>query len=80
MNVSSFTAQFDNEETCIKYFKSERDKIEVTCNRCNHKEHFWIKSIWSYECKKCRIRTSLRCGTILHNSNLSFIVWYKTMF
>jgi len=80
MNVFSFTAQFDNEVSCREHFKLERDKIGVNCRRCQHDQHYWIKSQWSYECKKCRSRTSLRSGTIMQNSNLSFLIWYKTMF
>lgn len=37
-------------------------------------------SEWSYECKACRSRTSLQSGTIMQSSNLSFLIWYKTMF
>jgi len=80
MNIFSFSAHFDSEESCRNHFKSERDKIGVECRRCKHTEHYWIKSQWSYECKKCRSRTSLRSGTIMQSSNLSFLIWYKTMF
>jgi len=80
MNIFSFTAHFGSEEDCRNHFKSERDKIGVVCKRCGHTEHYWIKSQWSYECKKCRSRTSLRSGTIMQSSNLSFLIWYKTMF
>ena len=80
MNVFSFTAQFDTELSCREHFKFERDKIGINCRRCQHDQHYWIKSQWSYECKKCRSRTSLRSGTIMQNSNLSFLIWYKTMF
>lgn len=80
MNLFSFTTHFGSEEACRIHFKQERDKIGVICKRCGHSEHFWIKSRWSYECKKCRSRTSLRSGTIMQSSNLSFLVWYKTMF
>lgn len=80
MNLFSFTAHFDNEEACRNHFKSQRDKEGVVCRECNHTEHYWIKSIWSYECKNCRSRTSLRSGTIMQSSNLSFLVWYKTIF
>lgn len=79
MDIFSFTAHFGTDEDCRNHFKVERDKIGVTC-KCGHTEHFWIKSRWSYECKKCRSRTSLRSGTIMENSNLSFLIWYKTMF
>lgn len=80
MNIFTFTAHFDSEEACKDHFKAERDKIGVTCTKCGHKEHYWIKSRWSYECKACRHRTSLRSGTIMQGSNLSFMIWYKTMF
>lgn len=79
MNIFSFTAHFDSEEDCRNHFKEQRDKQGVTC-KCGHTDHFWIKSIWTYECKKCRSRTSLRSGTIMQSSNLSFLTWYKTMF
>ncbi len=79
MNLFSFTAHFGDEESCRLHFKEQRDKIGVTC-KCGSINHFWIKSIWSYECKSCRSRTSLRSGTIMQSSNLSFLIWYKTMF
>lgn len=79
MNLFDFTANFGSEESCRLHFKEERDKIRVQC-KCGSKEHFWIKSRWSYECKKCRSRISLRSGTIMQSSNLSFLIWYKTMF
>lgn len=79
MNLFNFTANFESEESCRNHFKEERDKIGVEC-KCGSKEFFWIKSRWSYECKECRKRISLRSGTIMQSSNLSFLVWYKTMF
>jgi len=80
MNIFTFTAHFNSEESCRDHFKAERDKIGVVCTKCGHKEHYWIKSRWSYECKECRHRISLRSGTIMQGSNLSFMIWYKTMF
>lgn len=80
MNIFSFTTHFSSEDSCRAHFKEERDKIGVKCHRCGHTEHYWIKSRWSYECKSCRSRTSLRSGTIMQGSNLPFLVWYKTIF
>ena len=59
----NFTANFGSEEACRLHFKDQRDKIGVEC-KCGSKEHFWIQSRWSYECKKCRSRISLRSGTM----------------
>jgi hypothetical protein len=80
MNLFSFTAHFGSEEACRQHFKQERDKIGIVCSKCGGIDHFWIKSRWSYECKSCRSRTSLRSGTIMQSSNLPFLVWYKAMF
>lgn len=80
MDIFSFTTHFSDEQSCRDHFKGERDKLGVKCHRCGHDQHYWIKSRWSYECKACRSRTSLRRGTIMQDSNLSFLVWYKTMF
>ncbi len=35
MNIFSFTANFDSEESCHSHFKEERDKIGVVCRRCS---------------------------------------------
>ena len=75
-----FTAEFDSEESCRTHFKEERDKIGVICKKFSNTTHYWIKSQWSYECKVCSSRTSLRSGTVMQSSNLSFLIWYKTMF
>lgn len=80
MNLFTFSAHFGDENACRQHFKEERDKIAVVCQRCGCKNHYWIKSRWSYECKSCRSRTSLRSGTIMQGSNLSFLIWYRAMF
>lgn len=79
MNLFNFTANFSSEEACRFHFKEVREKVGVEC-KCGCKEHFWIQSRWSYECKNCRSRISLRSGTIMQSSKLSFLTWYKTMF
>ncbi|MDV3858714.1 IS1595 family transposase [Elizabethkingia anophelis] len=80
MNLFSFTAHFGSEEDCRRHFKSQRDLQGVRCAKCGCTDHYWKKDKWSYECKSCKYRTSLKKGTIMENSNLSFLIWYKTMF
>jgi hypothetical protein len=47
---------------------------------CGSAHHYRIKSRWSYGVKV--IATTLLCATevIIQSSNLSFPIWYKTMF
>ncbi|MBT8243616.1 MAG: IS1595 family transposase [Winogradskyella sp.] len=80
MNIFSFTAEFGSEEECRLHFKQERDTQGVFCKKCGCNDHYWLKNKWSYQCKACKFRTSLRSGTIMENSNLSFLIWYRTMF
>ncbi|AJA70358.1 Transposase zinc-ribbon domain [Myroides sp. A21] len=79
-NLFTFSAEFTSEEACRLHFKEQRDKLGVTCQRCGHDAHYWIQSRWSYKCKKCRSRMTLKSGTIMEYSKLSFLIWYKTMF
>jgi len=59
-------------------FKEQRDKEGVICNRCGGSQHYWLKNKCAYQCKSCEARQTLKSGTIMENSNLSFLVWYKT--
>ena len=43
MNLFSFSAHFGTEEDCRNHFKSERDKIGVTC-KCGSTEHFGLRA------------------------------------
>ena len=80
MNIFTFTAHFGDETTCRLDFKAQRDKQGVVCKKCGCTDHYWKKDKWSYECKSCKFRTSLRSGTIMQSSKLSFLVWYRAMF
>ena len=80
MNIFSFGVQFTDEKSCRLHFKEQRDKQGVICKRCQGTDHYWLINKWSYQCKSCNSRTSLRSGTIMESSKLSFMVWYKTIF
>jgi hypothetical protein len=80
MNIFSFAAHFGSEEACRYHFKEQRDKEGVTCKKCGNEDHYWRQDKWSYECKSCKFRTSLRSGTIMQSSKLSFLTWYKAIF
>jgi transposase-like protein len=76
MNFQTFFKEFPNEEACKNHFKSYRDKSGVTCKKCGCKDHYWLSTISYYKCKECGFRTSLKSGTVMENSKLSFTYWY----
>ena len=77
MNLFDFSERFRNEEDCILYFKETREKLGVKCSKCGHKEHYWKKNKLLFQCKKCGNRMALRSNTVLENSHLPYMYWFK---
>ena len=79
MNLLDFSSYFPNEESCIEHFKLQREKVGICCKKCNNKTHYWKKDKVAFQCKKCGYRTALRSGTVLENSHLPYLHWYKAI-
>ena len=79
MKIQDFFKKFPDEASCKAHFKSERDKQGVVCKRCQHQDHYWLSTRDQYQCKKCKFRTTLRSGTLLHGSQLPYYYWYFGM-
>lgn len=76
MNLIKFIESFPDEASCRAKFKEFRDTQGVICRKCGCIDHYWLKTIEKYQCKKCKTRTSLRSGTIMQASNLPFMHWF----
>ena len=76
MNLIKFIESFPDEASCRIKFKEYRDTQGVICRKCGSTDHYWLKTIEKYQCKKCKTRTSLRSGTIMQASNLPFRHWF----
>jgi hypothetical protein len=79
MNALVFTQRFPDETACREHYRDMRIKQGVVCKKCGGKDHYWLSSKWQFECKVCHFRTTLRSGTVMENSNLSFRIWYLTI-
>jgi hypothetical protein len=79
MKIQDFFKKFPNELSCKVHFKSERDKQGVVCKKCEHQDHYWLSTREQYQCKKCKHRTPLRSGTLLHGTQLPYYYWYLAM-
>lgn len=77
MKLINFSEVFPTEESCKLHFKAVREKQGIVCAKCGCKKHYWLKSKWVYQCRDCGFRMSLKKGTIMENSNLSFRTWYQ---
>ena len=80
MNILEFMAQFPDEDSCKEYYYQKRLKEGVTCKKCQCQRHHWLASIEQFHCRCCGFRTTLRSGTVMENSRLSFQTWFLIFF
>ena len=79
MSLIIFISEFPDEQSCKNKFKEYRDQAGVVCAKCNGTQHYWKSDKEQYECKKCKTRTTLKSGTVLHKSKLPYRYWFITM-
>ena len=79
MKLIEFIEKFPDEQSCRDAFKEYRLKVGVKCRKCGNTEHYWMKTVEQFQCKQCRTRTTLRSGTVMQDSNLSFRIWFVVM-
>jgi len=75
MTLADFHKEFPDEKSCIDYFKSQRLSHGLTCKSCGTKEFSFRNSKLRFYCISCNKSFSLKSGTVMENSNLSFMTW-----
>lgn len=80
MKLKEFMTKFAEEDACKEYFHDVRMKEGVICKKCKCEKHYWLKSKWQFKCSSCGFRTTLKSGTVMENSRLSFQKWFFIMF
>jgi len=76
MNLIDFIKRFPTEQACVNHFRKRKEAGVIQCERCGGIIHYWLENKLMYECKGCKRRTSLRSGTMLVHTKLSFQYWY----
>jgi hypothetical protein len=79
MKLIDFFKQFPDEQSRKDYFREHRQKEGIKCRNCKGTTHYWMKTIEQFQCKACRTRTTLRSGTVMESSNLSYRDWFIAM-
>ena len=80
MRILDYITHFSNEASCKDYFYRIRLKQGVICKKCNSEKHYWLSNRAQFECSECKFRTTLRSGTVMENSRLSFQTWFLIFF
>ncbi len=79
MKIFDFHNEFPDEMSCIKYLKELRESEGIVCNNCGSNEHIWLENRKTWQCKKCYSRKSLKSGTIMENTKLPLLIWFRTI-
>jgi transposase-like protein len=80
MKIDTFFITYSTESSCKLYFKQQREAAGIVCRNCSSTHHYWIESLSRWQCKKCRKSLSLKCGTVMENSNLSYKTWLWALY
>jgi transposase-like protein len=69
---------FSDPERALEYMIAMRWPDGITCPHCSGKDHVFIKTRTIWRCKGCKKQFSLKRGTIMEQSPLSFDKWVIT--
>lgn len=79
MRLLEFRDHYPDEKSCKAEFKKYREQEGIKCTKCGGETHYWKKKREQWECKACSHRTTLKSGTVMHNSKLPFQYWFIAM-
>jgi len=79
MNILEFFDYYPDEMSCKLAYKAKREAHGIICKKCSSTSHKWKKKRMQWECKECAYRTTLKSGTVMENSKLSFQYWFIAM-
>ena len=80
MELVEFFIKFSDEDSCKSFYRDIRQKEGVICKKCKCEKHYWLQSLWQFKCSSCGFRTTLKSGTVMENSRLSFKKWFLIMY
>ena len=79
MKILDFYKNYPDEQTCKSAFIERRVSEGVKCNRCQNTNHYWKSGVEQWQCKSCGFRTTIKSGTVMQGSRMSFQSWFIAM-
>jgi len=79
-SVFEFFQRFPDNDSAHDYFVNARRPDGVICAHCGHDECWFIKTRKRFTCRGCRKQFSVRVGTVMENSPISYQKWLYGMY
>lgn len=79
MTIYEFNERFPDEHSCRMDMKERREREGMSCKKCGSSNLNFLMKRYAWHCNSCKFRTTIRSGTIMHDSKLSLRTWYQCM-
>jgi len=82
LSLPAFLAQFGTEAQCAAALELARWPQGFRCPQCGAAEHYLLKSgaHKTYQCKTCRLQTSVIAGTLFQSTHLALTLWFLAIY
>jgi len=79
-SLIEFQREFSDNESCAKHLAKQRWPQGFICPQCGHKEAWYLTERQLFDCKLCRLQTSITAGTIFHGTRTPLVKWYWLLY
>ncbi len=76
LSMADFLHRYGTEEQCHAALVAMRWPDGFACPACGAKEHGYSAPRRIFQCKRCRVQTSAKAGTIFHQSKTPLTKWF----
>ena len=82
LSLPAFHAQFGTEEQCANALEASRWPQGFRCPECGNADYYLLKGgkHKTFQCKCCRLQTSLIAGTLFQSTHLALSIWFLAIY
>jgi hypothetical protein len=82
LSLPAFQSQFGTEEQCADALEASRWPEGFRCPECDSANYYLLKGgkHKTFQCKCCRLQTSLIAGTLFQSTHLALSIWFLAIY
>ena len=82
LSLPAFLAQFGTDEQCADALEASRWPQGFSCPGCGTANYYLLKAgkHKTFQCKCCRLQTSLIAGTLFQSTHLALSIWFLAIY
>ena len=79
LSLAEFNTLYATEDQCHDALVKMRWPDGFECPKCRRRAHAYCEPRKLFQCRSCRVQTSVRAGTIFHKSRTPLTKWFLAM-